>query len=137
MADTNIETKKLEFEKEKFEFFKDRIHLHDALMYKMAEHSWDYEYVKLAVILILIIIVIFFASCKYFKSDESKIIKTQEDFLPMTTIFPQTVLDRPIFDSPLTIDSDNKIDSIDPYHNEKSAAEDKLFGQTHEGILTN
>lgn len=114
-----MEEKKLEFEKEKFEFLKNRILMQDIASINLAEKSWHYEFIKLTIVLILILILVYY-TFNYTKKPKN------ERFAPYASILvPDIINSTAGFDSP------NQFGEItNPYQEEKNRSENKLFLQS-------
>jgi hypothetical protein len=115
---TTIEEKKLEFEKEQFEFLKNRTTLQDILVFKMNENIYHYQFMKLAIILLLLIILVYYLFIR---------IKS-ENFMPYGSILaPEIINSTAGFDFPNLFN-----ETTEPYQKVKDRTENKYFGQLHD-----
>ena len=108
----NLEQEKLDFQKQQFEFFKNRLLLEDV-------KKGYYKVIKFAIILILLIIIVYYI----YK-------KQNENFAPYASILAPDIINSSAgFDFP-----DQFGQTTDPYQEEKDSSEKRMFQQTHDLI---
>jgi hypothetical protein len=116
-----IEERKLEFDKEQFEFFKNRLMIRDVLMMEAVQKNWHYEFLKLSIVLILIIVLIYYTINQYGS-------KKNEKFAPYASILAPDIIN-----STAGFDFPNQFgETTEPYQKEKDSSENKLFQKTHD-----